>query len=171
MDVQHKLSNIQDQNPDMIAHADIKVECDERLQQFVTNWQQAEPPLPQPAQDERMAIDSLHADLIHLEAEKNVFVLQASPARRPEWLVFSHAHAVMQMYPCRDQRRQYLVEPCATRQDRTWLNQARVSAVTTSNHQECVRIRMVIHENGPSGWHCTRPTPKSKATCQAPDQG
>jgi hypothetical protein len=59
-----------------ICPADIKAECDERLHQFLADWQQAEHPLPPEAHEQHLAIDALHADLIHLQEEKNVFVFQ-----------------------------------------------------------------------------------------------
>ena len=57
-------------------HAGIKEEAEEKLRQFLADWQQAPQPLPQAANEQRMAIDALHADLIHLQEEKNVFVFQ-----------------------------------------------------------------------------------------------
>lgn len=48
------------------------------MRQFLADWQQAPQPLPEAANKQRMAIDALHADLIHLQEEKNVFVFQVS---------------------------------------------------------------------------------------------
>ena len=56
--------------------AGIKDDAEEKLRQFLADWQQVPQPLPPAANTQRMAIDELHADLIHLQEEKNVFVFQ-----------------------------------------------------------------------------------------------
>ena len=58
------------------ALAGIKEDAEEKLRQFLSDWQQTPQPLPDAANEQRMAIDMLHADLIHLQEEKNVFVFQ-----------------------------------------------------------------------------------------------
>jgi hypothetical protein len=57
--------------------ADIKMEADERLRAFLQAWKyEQHGQLPQEAHDQRMAIDSLHAELIHMQEEKVLFAQQ-----------------------------------------------------------------------------------------------
>lgn len=70
--------------------ADIKIEADERLRAFVQAWRNEQhSQFPPEAHEQRMAIDSLHADLIHMQEEKNLFAQQVGCSPPPSskfWL-------------------------------------------------------------------------------------
>lgn len=62
---------------------DIRIEADERLRAFVQAWRNEQhSQFPPEAHEQRMAIDSLHADLIHMQEEKNLFAQQVESLLR-----------------------------------------------------------------------------------------
>ena len=56
--------------------AGLKDDSSERLRQFIAQWQDAPTPLPKDAREQSDTIDGLHAEIIHLQEEKNVFAAQ-----------------------------------------------------------------------------------------------
>lgn len=67
--------------PNGDSPADLKTVIEEKVQLWVEAYELFPKPLPPEAHEQRMAIDELHAEMIHLQEEKTVFAQQVRPPR------------------------------------------------------------------------------------------
>lgn len=60
----------------LAARAETRAVIEEKVQQWVEAFEHCPKPLPPEAHAQRMAIDQLHSEIIHLQEEKFVFAQQ-----------------------------------------------------------------------------------------------